>query len=164
MISLLSHEVARQSWMSPKEFTDVIAVSQITPGPIAVNLATFVGFRQAGILGAIFATAGVCLPSLMMVLVALQFLNKFKDSKIIQYIFFGLRPAVTGLIFVACMQIAMTEFFPSFSMEQFHLQSLASVEIMSVGIAVVAFAAMFWGKINPIFIIIASAIVGALIF
>lgn len=161
MISLLSEEVTKKGYMDIHEFMDIVAVSQITPGPVAVNMATFVGFRQAGIIGAVFATLGVCLPSFFLVLITLKFISKFKNSNLIESMFYGLRPAVTGLIFAACVQIAVSEILPDTGFQ--NISSL-QVNFKAVFIAVAAFIALFKFKFNPIYTILAAALLGLLIF
>ena len=84
---------------------DMIAISQSTPGPIGINMATYVGFKSGGILGGIIATFAIVLPSFITIIIIANFLNKFKNSKLVDSAFKGLRPAVTGLIAVAWFEI-----------------------------------------------------------
>ena len=84
---------------------DMIAISQSTPGPIGINMATYAGFKAGGILGGIVATFAIVLPSFIIIVIVANFLNKFKNSKLVDSAFKGLRPAVTGLIAVAWFEI-----------------------------------------------------------
>ena len=84
---------------------DMIAISQSTPGPIGINMATYAGFKAGGILGGIVATFSIVLPSFIIIVIVANFLNKFKSSKLVEGGFKGLRPAVTGLIAVAWFEV-----------------------------------------------------------
>lgn len=88
----------RRGWFSLSELADMIAVGESTPGPIGVNCATYVGFKTAGIPGALTATFALVLPSYIIICIIFGFLQKYKESKLVNDIFAGLRPAVTGLI------------------------------------------------------------------
>lgn len=106
MIPLIQTEVMEiNSWMSPTEFLDMLAIAQVTPGPIAINTATFVGYRVEGFLGAATATTAVVLPSLIIVILLSYVLKKMKDSKQIEFLYNGLRPMVLALIFSALVSI-----------------------------------------------------------
>ena len=88
--------------MSAGEFSDLVALSQVTPGPMAVNAATYVGFNSEGVLGSVIATVAVALPGFLLVLIAMLFIERFKNSTVMKGIFKGIRPATVGLIF-SCM-------------------------------------------------------------
>ena len=112
MLSLIQHEAVEvvhygesQPWLTPTEFTDIVAISQMTPGPIGINSATYVGYVAAGnsIWGSIIATFAVCLPSFILVLLVSRFILKHKDNITIKSIFSGLRPVVVGLIASRCV-------------------------------------------------------------
>ena len=89
-------------WFTNAELANMIAVSESTPGPLGVNMATYVGFATAGIPGAVAATLGLICPSIIVILIIAGFLQKFRSSKYVEYTFYGLRPASTGLIAAAC--------------------------------------------------------------
>ena len=95
----------KYTWITKSMIADMIAISQSTPGPIGVNMATYAGFKAAGILGGIVATFSIVLPSFIIIVIVANFLNKFKESKLVDSAFKGLRPAVTGLIAVAWFEI-----------------------------------------------------------
>lgn len=100
------YEMARKySWFDEGTIADMIAISESTPGPIGVNMATYVGFNAFGILGGIVATAGLVLPSLIVMLIISKFLNKFGESRIVKSAFYGIRPAVAALIGIAVLEI-----------------------------------------------------------
>ena len=93
---------------------DFIAVSESTPGPLAINMATFVGIRTGGVLGAVCATLGVVLPSFLIILIVAKFYEKFRKSRAIDGVMYGLRPAVIGLIGAAFLSVGKTVYRPLF--------------------------------------------------
>lgn len=95
----------KYTWFNKSMLADMIAVSQSTPGPMGINMATYAGFNAAGILGAIIATFGLVLPSFITIIIVAHFLDKFRKSKEVNAVFYGLRPAVTGLIAIAGFEI-----------------------------------------------------------
>ena len=99
---------ARTGWFTTGQLADMVAVSECTPGPIGVNMATYVGFTVKGVPGAVIATLGLIFPSIIIIIIVARILSAFKDSKIVQAIFYGLRPASTGLIAAACLGVAST--------------------------------------------------------
>lgn len=101
----------RYGWFSRVELIDMIAVSESTPGPLGVNIATFAGYNTAGILGGIIATMGLVVPALIIILLIAKFLDKFKDSKVVQSAFYGIRPAVAALIFTSAWGIVKETLF-----------------------------------------------------
>lgn len=108
MLPLIFQSVKDFSMMTASEFSDLVALSQVTPGPIAVNAATYVGFNGAGIPGALAATLGVALPSFILILIVVQFLERFQESRGIQGAFLGIRPVTVGLITAAVLFVGET--------------------------------------------------------
>lgn len=106
MLPLIFQSVKDFGMMTQAEFADLVALSQITPGPIAVNAATFVGYNYAGIPGSLVATFSVCLPSFIIMLTVMKFLEKFKESKGLEGILYGVRPASIGLILAGAVFLA----------------------------------------------------------
>ncbi len=99
MIPLIEHETAeKRNLIDKQEISDIVAIAESTPGPIAINSATFVGFRSCGVLGSAMATLGVVLPSLIVILAVAFFLRKVIDYPVVQYAFFGIRAGVLALI------------------------------------------------------------------
>lgn len=144
MLSLIQHEAVEvvhygesQPWLTPTEFTDIVAISQMTPGPIGINSATYVGYVAAGnsIWGSIIATFAVCLPSFILVLLVSRFILKHKDNITIKSIFSGLRPVVVGLIASAALLLMNKENFPDYT--------------ISIGIAVISFVLVTMRKYTP---------------
>ncbi len=152
MLSLIRHEIMGPGWITEQMFTDIVAISQMTPGPIGINSATYIGYTATGntVLGAIIATTAVVLPSFFLVLFTSRFIQRHKDSAIIKGIFAGLRPVVVGLIGSAALLLMNRENF----------QELWS----SITICVVAFILAYFYKLHPILIVTLAAIAGYLIY
>lgn len=159
MLPLIQEEVLKNGWLELQQLVDFVAVSESTPGPFAVNISTYIGMTQGGLLGSACATLGVILPSFIVILIVAQFYEKFKTSKIVSGCMTGLRPAVIGLISSAVISIGKSVFFYTgvtvdvFKTVQFYI-SLALFLIMSV---------LAFKKIHPILIICISAVVGIIV-
>ncbi len=108
MIPVIGEEISKRGWLMPGEFYDLIAVSEVTPGSVSINTATFVGYRVSGFLGGLAATVGLVLPSLVVVLAAALFLIRKKDARPIRYAFSWVKPAIAGLIIAAGAFVAKT--------------------------------------------------------
>lgn len=100
-----------QDWISVADISNLIAISESTPGPLGVNMATYVGFLQSGPIGAVVASVGLVVPSIIIIVIIAGFLNKFKSSKIVQNVFYGLRAASCALIAAAGCGVARLAFF-----------------------------------------------------
>ena len=150
ILALIENEVVDiHGWMTTTEFTDIVAISQATPGPIVINCATYVGYSATdSILGSAIATFAVCLPSLILASLAARFIYKFRDNKYVDAAFKGLRPAVVGLILAAGLTLINHDNFTDY--------------ISVIIFAVVAVCSYF--KVNPIFLLMLSGIAGYLIY
>ncbi len=167
MLSLIQNEVVtKYNWISSSEFTDIVAISQMTPGPIGINSATYVGYTSVindgyshifGILGSITATFAVVLPSLILMILISKFFLKFQKHPVVVSIFQGLRPGVVGLLASAALVLMNAENFGSFTDDRFQF-------IASIIIFISAFVATYKYKANPITTIIICGIIGALIY
>ncbi len=164
MLPLIFQSVQAFGIMSAQEFSNLVALSQVTPGPIAVNAATYVGLNYAGILGAAAATLGVCLPSFVLILIVMKFMEKFKESKGLEGAFLGIRPVTVGLIGAAAIFVAETSLINGdlFSLKLFESPGEYINVIPCIIFAVtLVLAGKF--KIGPIKITILMAIVGAIL-
>lgn len=110
-IPFLSDMAKRRDWFTMAELADMIAVGESTPGPIGVNCATYAGFNAAGVPGALVASFAIILPSFLIICVVARFLQKYQQSVLVQNVFTGLRPAVTGLIAAAGWSVIVTAVF-----------------------------------------------------
>jgi chromate transporter len=156
MLPLIQAEVIANKWMENEALVNFIAVSESTPGPFAINCATYVGMETGGIFGAICATLGVVTPSFIVILCVARFYKKFKESKIVSSVMTGLRPAVIGLIGSALVSMILTVFLPN----GFDFGGIAIPDLLvSLAIAVVMTILVF-KKVHPIIIIVLSAVAG----
>ncbi len=147
-------------WLTMEEFTDLITISQMTPGPIAINSATFVGNRIGGITGAVFATFGFVLPSLIIVLLLAFIYSKFQNIVIIKGILEGLRPAVVALIAAAGVSILITSFWG----EQNFISNIFDVNVTAVGIFILCLFVLRKFKFNPILVMMGSGVAGMILY
>ena len=156
MIAMIQAEAERQDWLTQEELVDFVALSESTPGPLAINMATFVGMKTGGFFGAIIATLGIILPSFIIILIIAKFFEKYKKSKAVGGIMSGLKPAVVGMIGAAFISVASTVFFPfGISVSYFSSASFWVFLGLFAVTAVLAFR-----KMHPIKIILFSAVIG----
>ena len=148
MLPLIQIEVVNKGWLANEAVVNFIAVSESTPGPFAINMATYVGSEMGGILGAACATLGVVMPSFIIILTVAKCYDRFKQSKLVKGAMSGLKPAVIGMIGTAVLSIGKTVF-----VQPGLLFSAALFGVM----AVLAFK-----KVHPIIIICISAAAGIL--
>ncbi|MDO4589112.1 MAG: chromate transporter [Fusobacterium sp.] len=113
VLSLIQKDVVEEfCWITTGEFTEIVALSQVTPGPIAINSATYIGYKVTGnVFGSMFTTLGVVLPSFIVLALILMFLHRFKNSLVVERAFKALRPAVLGLILAAGLSLLKPENF-----------------------------------------------------
>lgn len=167
MLSLIQGEVVtRHSWMSVQEFTDIVAVSQMTPGPIGINSATFVGYTAVindggstsfAILGSLVASFAVMLPSFILMLIISRWFMKYSHNKLVEELFAVLRPAVVGLIASAALLLMNSENFGSLidNPVQFGV---------SVALFLFAFVALRLLRWSPILILVICGAIGGVIY
>ena len=150
ILPLMQHEVVDvNKWISFKEFMDIVAVSQITPGPISINLATHVGYRIGGVVGSTIATTSVVLPSIIIVSLIVIFLKRFSKLPVVQRIFKSLRVTIVGLILAAGIALFVKENFIDYR---------SYIIFASVLIGGLVF------KIGSITLIILSGVAGAVLY
>ena len=156
MLSMIQGEVVtRYGWLTPQEFTDIVAISQMTPGPIAINSATFVGIKIAGIPGAICATIGCVLPSCIIVGIISYFYLKYRHMDKLQSVLKMLRPAVVALIATAGVSILTTAFFgESFNTFKIHL-------VVIFGICVILLTKYKW---DPILVMLLAGVMNTIYY
>lgn len=166
MLSLIEREIVAPGWISEQMFTDIVAISQMTPGPIGINSATYIGYVAPGaaseslsapwwgIIGSLICTIVVVLPSFILVAKTSHFIMKHHESGIIKGIFIGLRPVVVGLIASAALLLMNTENFGS---------EPAGI-MTSIAICIASFCLVFFTKIHPIFVIILAGVAGLIIY
>ena len=167
MLSVIQGEVVtRHAWMSMSEFTDIVAISQMTPGPIGINSATYVGYTAMSnaygsvwlsVLGSLIASLAVMLPSLILMLMVSRYLLKYSKSSGVNSVFRILRPAVVGLIASAALLLMNSENFGDMSESPLQF-------FVSVAITVFSFIAMRRYKASPILILVLSGVFGGIFY
>lgn len=168
MIPLIQKELEARQWMSAEKFINLIAISEMTPGPIAINSATYIGYETAGILGAVISTIGIALPSFIIITIVSKYLLKYKENKTFQDAFSGIRPVISGLIVTAAFYVAQTSIFKkTISINNILNIILKPIEYINLkGLLILAMVLFVLNKtkINPILVILGSALVGILFF
>jgi chromate transporter len=161
MIPLMSDEVVSKGWLLSEQLMDFIAISESTPGPFAINMATFVGYNQQGIIGAIMATLGVVLPSFIIILIIAKAFHKFASNKYVVGFLSGVKPVVVGIIFAVALTFLLKSIFNTDIMNildiEFHWSSLLIF-------AVVFGMSRIWKKLHPVYIVLVSGIMGLIIY
>ena len=168
MLPLIQEEVLNKGWIAQEFLVNFVAVSESTPGPFAINMATYVGsevgltFGNLGVFGAfigsVVSTLGVVLPSFIIILLVAKIYDKFKKSKTVKGLMSGLKPTVIGLMSNAVLSIALTVFFPlGLTFNVFTTPQFYVALVLFVSMCILAFK-----KVNPIIIIGISALIGVL--
>lgn len=150
MIPLMQHEIDAYGWLPPGRFMDVLAVSEITPGPMAVNLATFAGYQVAGISGSIVATVGVCLPGALLLLALGTFAIRLRDRPAFRAAMRGLMPALVGLLAATAIRLGLA-LVPAGAVFPTPLSS---------AVFAVALALILWKNLHPLPLLAAAAATG----
>ena len=154
MLSLIQNEVVIQNqWMTNAEFTDIVAISQMTPGPIAINSATYIGYTVAGFWGSVVATTAVCLPALTLMILITRFFLHLRDNRYVKGAIAGMKPVVVGMIGAAALLLMFPKsadgasFIDGWSWALFAAAMVASLK-----------------KVNPILLIVLGAVAGVAIY
>ncbi|WP_195986964.1 chromate transporter [Clostridium sp. D53t1_180928_C8] len=149
MLPFIQREIVeKNNWISMSEFTDIIGISQMTPGPVAINSATFVGYKVGGVFGSIIATLGVITTSFILVTVINKLLDKFKESKVIKAALLGMRPILIALIIYAFIDLAKE----------------AYIDIKSIIITLIIGLILLSKKVHPILVIVIAAVLGMIFY
>lgn len=173
MIPLIQKEIEANGWIDPREFADIVAISQMTPGPLAVNAATYIGVKTAGFWGSFFATLGVSLPSFIIILIIARFIAQFKDNRYVESVLKGIRPVTIGLMASAVLFFAEMSIFTS-ELSFIRWKDIISVPLgelfTKAGVnfgALLIFALILIGvkkfKLHPILAVVCSAVLGILL-
>lgn len=165
MIPMIQSEVIGAGWITEDQLLDFIAISESTPGPFAINVATFVGFSQSGFLGALCATIGVILPSIIIIIIISMIIEKFLKNRFVKYGLMGVRPVVVGLILAVSFGLiftGITKISNIYNVSEFDFNK---VSIASIIIMVICFVLSRFKKLNkPILLILISAILGIVFY
>ena len=164
MLPLVQDAVLKKGWLSEEAIIDFIAVSESTPGPFAINISTYVGTEKGGLFCAFCSTLGVVLPSFIIILIVAKCFEKFKTNKYVNGCMTGLKPAVIGLISSAVISIGTTVFFPNGitlrTLPETFIGALATPVFYLSAVIFLAMTVLALKKVNPIYIICISAVVG----
>ena len=164
MLPLIFQSVQDFGIMSSEEFSDLVALSQVTPGPIAVNAATYVGFNYAGIAGAAVATLGVALPSFVLMLIVAKFIEKYNSSRTLQGVFYGIRPVTVGLIASAVIFVSEGVLVNGHIISaEIFTKGLEYINLTPSVLFIVSLVLALALKIKPIQLMIIMGIAGALL-
>lgn len=155
IIPIIQREIQSHGWLSPAQFQDVISVSAIAPGPIAVNSATMIGYATSKIPGAAIACAGIILPSLLLIIIAGKLLTKFQHHPVIVSAFYGLRSVMASIIFYAAFKFASSNGI---------IGGKQIFDVKSIIIMTLVFLILLKTRIHPLIIIIASGLAGIFIY
>lgn len=162
MLSMIMVE-SEKLGLSAAQFADLNALDMVVPGPIAINAATYVGYLVSGVAGALVATLAVSLPSLLIVTLALHFLQKYNENELLNGVLTGIKPAAVGLIVAAAMMIAGGVLLrPGMHLNTLLTDPLGTVSPLLVIVFLVVAVANIKFKVNPIFLTVLAGVVGAL--
>lgn len=160
MIPMIESEVISRGWLTETELINFLAISESTPGPFAINMATFVGVNQAGIIGGIFTTLGVITPSIIIIILIFKVYERFITNKYVAAVMNGIKAVVCGMIFVIAFELILKEIFK----EGFdNLLAFDYKALIIIGVLVVL-KLIFKKKMNPIVLILISAIMGIIAY
>ncbi len=149
ILPLIRQEVViNHLWLKSSEFTDLVAISQVTPGPIAINAATYIGYNVGGFWGSVLANLGIVLPTFIIMLLLTKVFIKFKHNKYVQNIFSGILPTTVGLIASAAVVVSYGSF----------------IDYKSILICVGVFIAAFKYKVSPIILLVISGVLGFIFY
>ena len=165
MIPLIQDEVLSHGWLTQQQLVDFIAVSESTPGPFAINIATFVGMETYGILGALATTLGVIAPSLVIILLIAKFFLSFRENRFVKAALSGLRPTVIGLIISAAFSVGLSTFF-TMQIDFAKLDSFFAngIDYRAILLFAVLLAFSRWKKLSPILIILSAGGLGIIFY
>jgi chromate transporter len=160
-IPLIQNQVVEfHGWLTLTEFTDLVTISEMTPGPIAINAATFVGTQIAGFGGALASTLGCILPSCIIVLTLAWLYSRYKELVVIKGVLAGLRPTVVALILSAGLSILVLSFWGTHGIDW----NVASVDMIAVVLFAVWLFLLRKFKLNPILVILGSGVIGGTLY
>ena len=151
MVPLINDEMVSHGWMTAAEVSDIVAIAEMTPGPLGLNCATFAGLRVIGPFGAIVCVLGILMPTLTVCALAAVFFEKFKNSRTLQNVMVGVRPAALGIILAVMITLSRTNYFVN-----------GALSWKTVGVGLVAAFLLIKGKWSVPKVIVVSALLGLL--
>lgn len=166
MLSIIGDSVLSHGWMTEEELLNFVGVETVIPGPIAVNMATYIGYQQGGFLGALLATLGVVLPSFVIILIVAALIKNLLKFPAVKAFIAGIRPSICGLILSVAATMALTVFFGFENLNSAELFfDLRSLIILAVVISI----PLLWNRFkkkefSPILLVVISAVLGVVLF
>ena len=152
MIPLINAEMVSHGWMTAGEVSDIVAIAEMTPGPLGLNCATFAGMRVAGGVGAVICVIGMLMPTLTICAAAAVFFQKFKDSALLKHLMIGVRPASIGIMFAVMVSLSLSNYVVG-----------AGVSLGAIGIGLLAVFLLLKRQWNVPLVILLSALLGLLL-
>lgn len=163
ILALIFQDVQTFGMMSPEEFGNLVGLSQVTPGPIAINAATYVGFKAAGLSGALLATFAVSLPSFMLCMGVLMMLDKFQTNRHVVALLAGIRPATVGLMASAFLFMAQTAIIPDYDSAAGLIKNLNGADMVALAIFVISFGVILTRRFGAITITLGGGAAGLIL-
>lgn len=168
MITLIQREIEQHGWLTDSQFADIVSIAEMTPGPVAVNAATYVGYETAGLAGALLTSTAVILPSLLLVLSVSGFIFRWQKHPLMIMSFYGLRPVVIGLIFTASLVIGRTALL---TMPQegswlslLRTQPLKAIHPAALVIFILTLLACRYSRLHPLIVIGLAGLAGGVLY
>lgn len=164
ILSMIYQEISAFGTLTTRQFSDIVALSNVTPGPIAINAATYIGYKSSGIPGALVASVAVVLPSMVILTIVSHFFMKFKDSHIVLSMMESIRPATAGMIAATVVFFVQTSLINGdLPISTLFTEPLQYISIPSIVICALTLVAAGRFKLDPIVLTVAAGILGALI-
>ncbi|MDA3932532.1 MAG: chromate transporter [Tenericutes bacterium] len=162
MIPLITDEVIAKGWQTKDTLIDFIAIAESTPGPFAINISTFIGYEQQGIIGAMFATLGVIVPSFVIIIIIAKVFNKFADNKYVIGFLNGAKPIIVGVIFSVGIDFLLSSVF---KIKEITLIREMIFDWKTIVIFLIVFGlTKVKERMHPIFIVVLSGLLGYILF
>ncbi|TCT14615.1 chromate transporter [Natranaerovirga pectinivora] len=162
MLPLLQETALDKGWVTVTEFADLIAISQSTPGPIAINMATYIGFSSGGVFGALVASIAVILPGFILAIIVATFLQRFNEHPLVKSAFIALKAAVLGLVCTAIVQVALVSLY---TVEQGNLlRFYRDIDFRAIAVFLIMILGILKFKKHPIVYIVIAGVAGAIIW
>ena len=163
MIPLLEEKVLLHSWLSEEEFLNMVGIAESTPGPVAVNMATFVGYKVSGVLGSLVSTLGVILPSFIIILLIILLLKKLLDYPVVKAILSGFQAVVIGLIFATALFFMYKNLF-YISDDTLNIAFEPVIIFGVLSLLIILFRIIFKKKMSPYIVLIIGAVLGIIVY
>lgn len=163
MLPLIYQSIQQFGELDSTDFSDMVALSQVTPGPVAVNAATYIGLQAAGLPGAICATIGVCMPCFLIMLIVIRLLDKYRDSTVVEGAFAGIRPVTIGLLLAAVI-FMMNDVLVKGPVVSAQMADISYYNLIPMGIFTASILLISLLKMKPLHVMLLMGAAGAVIY